>query len=125
MDEKRIVSSEEIGKRIKARRRELGLSQEALATIIDVSYQQVQRYESGKNSLNVEKLQEVAKALSVPVSYLLCPDKYDGSPLEDHGEKELISHYRKVQHSEIKALVVRLTNMIARWEEYCNSGGHL
>jgi transcriptional regulator with XRE-family HTH domain len=122
MNENGIVTSGEIGKRMKARRRELGLSQETLATMLDVSYQQIQRYESGKNSLNAEKLQEVARALSAPLSFLIASGRYDGSPLEDNGEKELIGHYRKVRHYEIKALVVQFANMVARWDADRNGG---
>lgn len=58
-----------IGARIKQRRRELGLSQEKLAEALDVSYQQVQRYENGTNLLNTDKLQLIADFLDVTVGY--------------------------------------------------------
>ena len=64
-----IRSAEDIGAKIKGRRKELGLSQEKLAEALDVSYQQVQRYESGVNMLSAEKLQAVATSLDVPVGY--------------------------------------------------------
>lgn len=116
MEEKSIISSLEIGKRIKYRRRELSLTQEELAAILDVSYQQIQRYESGKDRLNTEKLQGVAYALSVQVSYFFSPNGCEIAPLADASEKELISHYRKVRHAEVKALMVNFLNMVARWE---------
>jgi len=43
----------EMGEKIKFRRQEIGMSQERLAEILDVSYQQIQRYENGRNRLNV------------------------------------------------------------------------
>ena len=55
--------------RIKHRRKELGLSQEKMAEALNVSYQQVQRYENCTNLLNTDKLQLIAKSLGVPVSY--------------------------------------------------------
>lgn len=58
-----------IGARIKQRRREMRMSQEKLAEALNVSYQQVQRYENGTNLLNTEKLQIIAKFLNVPLSY--------------------------------------------------------
>lgn len=66
---KDVKSGRFIGARIKQRRRELGLSQEKLAEALDVSYQQVQRYENGTNLLNTNKLQLIADFLDVPVGY--------------------------------------------------------
>lgn len=120
MHDKGIVSSREIGKRIKSRRLELSLTQEELATILDVSFQQIHRYESGKDRISVDKLQAIANALSVPVSRFFSSDGYEKTPLTDELEKELLSHYRKVRHAEIKALMVNFLNMVARWEEEWN-----
>lgn len=64
-----IKSGKLIGAGIKARRKELGLSQEKLAEALGVSYQQVQRYENGTNLLSTDKLQIIAKVLEVPVNY--------------------------------------------------------
>ena len=63
-----ILKGTEIGGRIKKRRTELGISQEQLAETLDVTYQQVQRYENGTNRLNVENIQLIANILSLPVS---------------------------------------------------------
>lgn len=119
MPEYGIVSSSEIGNRIRTRRHQLSLTQEELATMLDVSYQQVQRYESGKDRLNVEKLQTVAKALSVTVSYF-----FSGAdevfPIEDAREKELISSYRKAQRDEVKNLMVNFAIMVTQWEDGWN-----
>lgn len=67
---KGIKSAKSIGEQIKKRRKELGISQEKLAEALNVSYQQVQRYENGMNMLNTDKLQMVANSLDVPVAYL-------------------------------------------------------
>lgn len=66
---KNFKTSRFIGSRIKKRRTELRLSQEKLAEALDVTYQQVQRYENGSNLLNTDKLQSIAEFLDVPVSY--------------------------------------------------------
>jgi transcriptional regulator with XRE-family HTH domain len=65
----KITTTAEIGAKIKKRRRELKISQEELAEILDVTYQQIQRYENGVNKLNVENIQIIAEALSVPLSH--------------------------------------------------------
>jgi transcriptional regulator with XRE-family HTH domain len=58
-----------VGARIQLRRRELGLSQAALGEKLGVSFQQVQKYESGKNRVSAGVLYEISKALDVPVGY--------------------------------------------------------
>jgi len=60
----------EVGRRVKARRLAIGMSQERLASILGVTYQQVQKYERGTNRIGSSRLAEIAKALSVPVAAL-------------------------------------------------------
>ena len=58
-----------VGKRLRARRRLLGLTQEILAKAVDIRFQQIQKYESGANRVSASRLWSLAKALDVPVSY--------------------------------------------------------
>ncbi|HEV7352927.1 MAG TPA: helix-turn-helix transcriptional regulator [Brevundimonas sp.] len=56
-----------VGARIAARRQGLGLSQAALAGRIGVSFQQLQKYESGTNRISASRLHHLAQALGAPV----------------------------------------------------------
>lgn len=67
-----------VGARISARRQALGLSQAALAGRIGVSFQQLQKYESGANRISASRLHHLARALGAPVS-LFFPDE-DAAP---------------------------------------------
>src|SRR5436305_1057993 len=58
-----------VGCRIRMRRRFLGISQQALAAQLRITFQQVQKYERGANRVSASKLYEIARALSTPVSY--------------------------------------------------------
>ncbi len=58
-----------IGARIRLRRIECGMTQAQLAESIGVTFQQVQKYESGMNRVGGSRLAGVAGALGVPVSY--------------------------------------------------------
>ena len=58
-----------IGKRLHAKRSELGVSQTALAGAVGVAFQQVQKYEKGTNRISAGRLWEVAKFLKVPIQY--------------------------------------------------------
>jgi transcriptional regulator with XRE-family HTH domain len=57
-----------VGHRIKVRRRELGLSQSALADSLGVTFQQVQKYEKGRNRIGAGRLTQIARFLKVSPS---------------------------------------------------------
>ena len=58
-----------LGRRVRARRRELRLSLQALALQLGVGFQQVQKYETGSNRMSAHTLWEIATALQVRVDY--------------------------------------------------------
>ena len=60
-----------LGQRISAARLGCGLTQTALAKSIGVSYQMLQKYESGENRLTVGRLKRISNSLAVPMTILL------------------------------------------------------
>src|SRR6476620_8088928 len=58
-----------VGARVRERRIMLGLTQQQLADLIGVTYQQAHKYERGINRVSAGRLFEVAQVLGVPVSY--------------------------------------------------------
>ncbi|MGB6230903.1 MAG: helix-turn-helix domain-containing protein [Litorimonas sp.] len=58
-----------VGKRLRRRRRLLGLTQQALAEQVGIRFQQIQKYECGANRVSAARLFELSEALSVPVQY--------------------------------------------------------
>jgi transcriptional regulator with XRE-family HTH domain len=58
-----------LGRRVRARRRELRLSLQALALQLGVGFQQVQKYETGHNRMSAGTLWQIATALEVRVDY--------------------------------------------------------
>lgn len=58
-----------VGGRIRERRVMLGLSQQQMANLIGVTYQQAHKYERGINRISAGRLYEIARVLQVPVSY--------------------------------------------------------
>ena len=57
-----------IGQAVRARRLALGVSQPGLADAIGVTFQQVQKYESGENRMAVSRLIRVARALDCKIT---------------------------------------------------------
>ena len=60
---------EHVGARMRERRIILGLTQQQMAELIGVTYQQLHKYESGMNRLAAGRLFTIAQALGVEVSY--------------------------------------------------------
>ena len=58
-----------VGRKLKDRRVLLGLNQNELGEAVDVSIQQIQKYESAKNRISCGKLYNFAKLLRVPIEY--------------------------------------------------------
>jgi transcriptional regulator with XRE-family HTH domain len=57
-----------VGQRVRSRRLEVGMSQERLAELLGVTFQQVQKYEKGVNRIAVSRLWDIATALELPVA---------------------------------------------------------
>lgn len=58
-----------VGARVRQRRTLLGMSQEKLGAAVDLTFQQIQKYERGANRIGCSRLYEFSKVLDVPVDY--------------------------------------------------------
>ncbi|ESQ79487.1 helix-turn-helix domain-containing protein [Asticcacaulis sp. YBE204] len=82
-----------VGARVRMRRKFLGLSQEALADRIGLTFQQVQKYERGTNRISSSKLYEISRVLKAPVAYYF--EGFAGSEAEGFSE----SHSEQAVHA--------------------------
>lgn len=75
-----------VGRRVRARRTQLGLSQTELAKRLGLSFQQIQKYENGGNRISAGTLGQIAAALDAPVGFFfrgLDPDGPVPRPVGD------------------------------------------
>lgn len=112
-----------VGNRIQLRRKLLGLSQEKLAAMLGITFQQVQKYEKGMNRIGASRLWDMSNILDVPVSFFfsgLTKEETDKSPaalnglkiekeqadtsdpLTDNGTIEMITAFNKIKNPELK-----------------------
>lgn len=98
-----------IGNLIRTARKTAGMSQMDLAEKIGVTYQQVQKYEYGKNEINVKRLFQFAKALNAPLDKIVLGGKKMAvsEPISSYGklskeENELIKNFRKIKSKKTK-----------------------
>ena len=81
MDERAIYRA--VGRRLRQRRRFLDLTLEDVARACCVSFQQIQKYESGTSAISVAKLVMLADALQVPASFFVENLNFESRPHAD------------------------------------------
>ena len=109
-----------VGGRIRDRRTGLGLTQEHLANALNLSYQQVQKYETGANRVSAGRLYEISKILQSDVSLFF--DDLDESAETQHlghggrnrSTIELVQKFGSIKSPTIRFAVSGLVKSIAR-----------
>ena len=114
-----------VGRRIRHRRWLLGMTQAELADQVGVKFQQIQKYETGKNRVSSSKLWMIANAQTVPVAYyfegLEIGQNSDVSPkivdlakfFQDKEALQLVSMYRRLpprSRSSLASLAKAISN---------------
>ena len=121
-----------VGSRVRARRVGLRMSQTNLGQTIDVTFQQVQKYENGTNRISASNLYKIAKALAVDVSYFfdgipesladqiaapnsadLAKGALDIDPLTSREAIELVHHYFLVQSDTVRKRLFQFIKAMA------------
>ncbi|MCJ2091590.1 helix-turn-helix domain-containing protein [Methylobacterium sp. J-072] len=108
-----------VGSRIAFLRAANGLSQSALASALGVSFQQVQKYETGKNRVGAGRLQAIAERLGVPVASFFEPEPEaatENGPalLRVAGAVELLRAYNQITDDQMRRDVIALVKSAAR-----------
>lgn len=84
-----------VGKRLRRRRRLMGLTQQSLGKEVGIRFQQIQKYECGANRVSASRLFELSEALKVPVQHfyegLSEHDPISGTPDESALAPDILS----------------------------------
>jgi transcriptional regulator with XRE-family HTH domain len=112
-----------IGSRLRAQRLTRKLSQEELADSLGISFQQVQKYESGTNRISASRLKEVSDVLRVPISSWFADDKR--SSKKEPGKADthafitsarairLLKSFSQIEDAKAQNLIVDLCERLA------------
>jgi transcriptional regulator with XRE-family HTH domain len=95
--------------RMRLRRLQVGMSQEELAATLGITFQQVQKYEKGTNRITAGRLQEIARVLSVPLSFF-----YEDGP--ETGNTQVPEEAMRMAQLMTSPEVVSLMRALARFE---------
>lgn len=68
---------QDLGRNVRTARSAAGKSQSEVAEFLEVSFQQVQKYESGKNRIPLDRLVSLADYLEVPLQQFIAPSASD------------------------------------------------
>src|SRR3954449_8924899 len=116
---------EEVGRRVRSRRLECRLSQTELADRIGVTFQQVQKYEKGVNRIGAGRLQRIAEALEVPITFF-----FDATPhalergsansaesafgfMQTSGAVRIVKAFHKIKSRQARQLIVQMVEQFA------------
>ena len=79
-----------LGKKLRMRRLSLGLTQTKVAEAINVTFQQIQKYEKGTNGVSSARLMQISQFLKVPITYFYEEFK-DYKPFDSDNQIETTS----------------------------------
>ena len=109
-----------IGERIRRRRSLLGLTQDQLGEAIKISYQQVQKYETGANRVSASRLQQIAHVLEAPISWFYGDVEADDTKIADAPSSrhviELVRAFSAIESEKIRMGVLSLAKTLASYQ---------
>lgn len=105
-----------VGKKLKNLRVLRGLTQTDVAKGLSISFQQVQKYELGRNRISASKLFEIANILNVPPAYFfegLDQSADDSTPVIDEETARIAAVFSKIQDDRLKAQIRSFIDAVA------------
>ena len=110
----------EVGQRVRALRLEKGMSQEKLGNQLDLTFQQIQKYENGSNRIGAGRLRRIAGILGVSVSALYPNPMPDAEAPQGVGELidtgsmlRLLRAYSRIRSPSLRRALATLVEEIA------------
>jgi transcriptional regulator with XRE-family HTH domain len=111
----------EVGARIRVRRKSLGLSQTALANALDLTFQQIQKYERGANRVSASMLVHIAKRLEITVASLVGEQEAEIAEraavfqsLGVTGALDLLNAYARISDADTRKAILHMTKAVAK-----------
>lgn len=112
-----------VGDRIRRRRILMGLTQDQLGESLGISYQQIQKYETGANRVSAGRLYLIATRLEVSPGWFFDPVKSDASSddFEELGSSrllmEFVRSFARINDERLKTVLVSLVRAMADEDE--------
>jgi transcriptional regulator with XRE-family HTH domain len=114
MDDQSKPIDEAIGRKIRAWRKLKGWTQSDLGNQLGVTFQQIQKYELGINSLSVARLRQFADILGKPVNMFLEDDDSPAPSMSDQRILGLARNFSAIPSAAIRDQICALVRGIAK-----------
>ena len=124
-----------VGKRVRLRRTLLGMSQEQLGVTLDLTSQQVQKYESGANRISASRLWDISQVLDASIGYFfedmssetksasprkasislkkIPNDSLESDPMVRRETLELVRTYYSISESKVRKQLSEIIKSVA------------
>ena len=111
-----------LGKKLRMRRLSLGLTQTKVAHAINVTFQQIQKYEKGTNGVSSNRLMQLSQFLKVPIIYFFEDYKeFKDVSLDDNTNEDLNYSFLSRTFSSLsrsqKEKILQILNNSAKFEK--------
>ena len=120
-----------VGSRERLRRTLLGMSQEKLGQALDLTFQQVQKYERGVNRIGSSRLYHLSKILDVPIAFFFddmppvvknavpgmadsAQHVFEPDPLVKRETLELVRAYYRITDARARKRLFEMTKVLAK-----------
>lgn len=115
-----------VGSRIRLQRTFLRITQTALGERLGITFQQIQKYENGKNRVSPSRIHQISEIFQVPISFFF-PDGGQTEPVSQSIERsdeislflqtaegrELNHAFRRIRDPKVRRAVVALAKSMA------------
>ena len=124
-----------VGKRVRLRRTLLGMSQEQLGASLNITFQQVQKYERGANRISASRLWDISQILDVQIRYFFddmtddtirssprCVSRGENIDFDDDNARdpmarretlELVRTYYSIESSKVRKCITEMVKSLA------------
>jgi transcriptional regulator with XRE-family HTH domain len=114
-----------VGARLRQRRMLLGISQEQLAEMLGLTFQQVQKYERGTNRVSASRLFQLARSLDTPITWFFediesdkaaakaASETEEGDPMSRRETLELVRVYSRIDDRKVRKKLYEMAKALA------------
>ena len=109
-----------VGKRVRFKRKMVGLTQSDLGERVGLTFQQIQKYEKGENRISASKLFQIAQILKTSVSFFfdgyrenVANDSMEEKTIDDKQSVNLVQSFKSIKNPKLKKRIMMLIESVS------------
>lgn len=123
--------NQHIGNRLRLLRKKEKMSQKTLGSLLNLTFQQIQKYEKGTTSLNIDKLCKICQIFNVPLNFFfedsdvftlkLLVSQNNANKAFTNEELQLLAAFNNITNKTIAKQLLNLTILLSKTNPNDNS----